>query len=198
MNNSNIDTSKWGCHSDDAKRSASRRFLPLCEPIIITFPKGSTTYWSTVTTSTLACLGAALEHFEQSSRTLFGCHMQNKGFFWVSCVEAQQCSLERISLCKGWWWEPWQWHREACRPVSSSWMPLKSVLSSQELLLLHWHALADWLTRISSITSTIHSVPQHHTRHVASVCIILTINVGWIIQQPSQDKAQICGSAAIF
>lgn len=144
--------------------SATRHFLPLCEPMIITFreaPQPTEASWQHLLSRALELPWSTLRRVAGRC----GCHMRRKDLIG-SPVRKYSGALRENSLCEG-WWEPWRWHREACGPVSSSRCSSNQHSAPGELLLLHWHALTRWLTRISSITSNIHSVPQHHTRHAA-------------------------------
>lgn len=171
-------------------RSASRHSLHVCEPIIITLAwerlhnhlKPRENIYSRVPRSSLGALWG-----KWADKPLYGCHMQYKDLI-RSTVSKYNDGFWENSVCKDWWELRW-WHREACRPVSSSRCGQISAGLTENFLPRRWHALTHWLTQISSITSAIHSVLQHHTRHVASVREICSIHTDWVIPGLNLDVA---------
>lgn len=173
MNNLNIDTSKSGWRKKQSiKQKHFQVFSPCVQASNHYLQRGYMAAPTVMKTSTVFCLQAALEHFEQSGWTLRSvtATCKNKDLIKTP-VWKYSGAFWKNSLCEQWWGTLAMTQRslKACQLFS---VPLKSAL--QQLLLLRWRTLIHWLTWISSTTSDIHSISQHRTRHV--VCEILTIN----------------------
>lgn len=140
-------------------RSASRHSLHVCEPIIITLAwerlhnhlKPRENIYSHVPRSSLGALWG-----KWADKPLYGCHMQYKDLI-RSPVSKYNDGFWENSVCKDWWELRW-WHREACRPVSSSRCGSNQRWPNGELFtaaLTRTHTLAD-------------TTLQHHFSHPLS------------------------------
>lgn len=121
-------------------RSASRHSLHVCEPIIITLAwerlhnhlKPRENIYSRVPRSSLGALWG-----KWADKPLYGCHMQYKDLI-RSTVSKYNDGFWENSVCKDWWELRW-WHREACRPVSSSRCGQISAGLTENFLPRRWH-----------------------------------------------------------